>query len=693
MNKLVVSFGGPSPAVISKVSRGTWPQFAGWLTREQPEVEDKAARGWYIPAEFDPAYRDSENFVARSALTFDFDKVPQDAWAHVQKAWAMHAFAMYTTFSHTEEAWRFRVVMPLSRPVGYDEFQAISRKMASIVGIELLARESFVPAQMMYAPTRRAGAIYRVLVNEGEILNADTVLAAYADWTDRAQWPHRADGDGVHARGDSQSPPSEKPGVVGDFCRAFDIPAAIQRFDLPYEPTAAEGRWTYTAGSRPEGAILYDDGQKLHSHHDTDPARGQSNSFDLVRAHRFADLDSEEAKLLPVTERPSYKAMARLAREQPELQQAVAADFDDLGPLPTVVEEVEVKKDGTEVTRFKVQRAEEFSGGKPMDWIVRGVLPRAELCVLYGESGSGKSFLALDLAAAITRGLGWRGKRTTAGRVVYVCAEGAGGFKARLRAYAAGHGCELHTLPAVIPDTPNLLEASDASALTRGILEWGRPDVVIVDTLSATAAGGNENSGEDMGRVLSHCKKIHKATGALIVLIHHSGKDATKGARGWSGLRAAADAEIEVTRNGDYRSATVTKMKDGGDGASWPFKLQIVNLGVDLDGEEESSCIIEHTEERDPNGDSHQKPQGAIQIVLFKVLQEECAGGGAIEWEHVRAEAKERLGAPAEGETDRRSSILARARDGLVARGLMYAHDTKVSLTPIKEGTEKSWES
>lgn len=107
-----------------------------------------------------------------------------------------------------------------------------------------------------------------------------------------------------------------------------------------------------------------------------------------------------------------------------------------------------------------------------MDWVVRGMLPRAELAVIYGESGSGKSFLALDLCAAVTRGIQWRAKRVARGRVVYVCAEGAGGFKARLKAYARGHEVELAELPAVISDAPNLLEPKEAAAITKAIVDW-----------------------------------------------------------------------------------------------------------------------------------------------------------------------------------------------------------------------------
>ena len=124
--------------------------------------------------------------------------------------------------------------------------------------------------------------------------------------------------------------------------------------------------------------------------------------------------------------------------------------------------------------RFVVREAADFSDGPPMDWIVRGVLPRAELAVVYGESGSGKSFFALDLLAAVCRGIDWRARKVARGPCVYVCAEGAGGFKARLRAYARGHTTEIHELPAVIADTPNLLEAKDVTEVAARIVEWAQ---------------------------------------------------------------------------------------------------------------------------------------------------------------------------------------------------------------------------
>lgn len=232
---MIVSFGAGNPAAITSVKRLEWADFAAWLTAEPPEVNDKADRGWYCPVEFDPAYRDSENFVARHALTFDFDHVTIDTWGDVINAWSDTAFAMYTTFSHTPERPRFRVVMPLSRPAGFDEFQAVARKVAADVGIELFARESFTPAQMMYAPTRPLGGLHASYVNTGSLLDVDAVLAEYADWTDAKTWPKRVDGDPVHASSAEKIDPREKPGIIGEFNRAFTISQAIEKFGLPYE--------------------------------------------------------------------------------------------------------------------------------------------------------------------------------------------------------------------------------------------------------------------------------------------------------------------------------------------------------------------------------------------------------------------------------------------------------------------------
>lgn len=234
MRSLCISFGVGNPAVITTVQHMQWRDFAEWLTTEPKEYQDKAQAGWYIPAEFDPVYRDSQNFIARHAITFDFDVVTIDTWGDVLNAWSDVAFAIYTTFSHRPDRPRFRVVMPLSRPAGYDEFQAVARKVAADIGIERVARESFVPSQMMFAPARPLGGCFASKVNDGEWLDVDAVLAEYADWTDSTSWPSRKDGDHASAGTAEKIDPREKPGIIGEFNRAFTISAAIERFELPY---------------------------------------------------------------------------------------------------------------------------------------------------------------------------------------------------------------------------------------------------------------------------------------------------------------------------------------------------------------------------------------------------------------------------------------------------------------------------
>jgi AAA domain len=279
--------------------------------------------------------------------------------------------------------------------------------------------------------------------------------------------------------------------------------------------------------------------------------------------------------------------------------------------------------------------------------------------------------------------------------VVYVCAEGARGFKARLRAYSHEHKVELDQLPAVIADAPNLREPKDAAAVTFALRQWaeaqGPIDAVVIDTLSATTPGGNENSGEDVGLVISHCKLIHKQTGALVILIHHSGKDASRGARGWSGLRAAADAEIEVVRNGDYRVANITKMKDGSDGETFAFKLKVIPLGFDADGEEESSCVIEHIDAAPQEQRlSKQKPSGACQTLVMDVLRT-VAPSGTVDLDDLVEGYVARV-PRTEGKDNRRRDA-KRALQDLIAKKLAYMQgEDRVSLTSlVTTGNEEGW--
>lgn len=330
MRNLIVSVGGTHNAKVKKTVRCTFDVFVKSLLSNVPETMDKASNGWVCAAEFDPRYRDSKNFVARHLLSFDYDHIDPADVEPILRTYSKYAHLAFTTWTHTAAHPRLRVWLPLSRPCSYDEFQAVSRKVAAQFDIEKMARESHVPAQYYFRPTVKPFSELETWVDTAKPwINVDEVLESYENWTDRKEWPHRADGDGVHNEGVGESP-LEKPGIVGAFCRAFAISDAIEKFDLPYKPGSSEGRLTFTQGSRPDGAIVYDSDTKLHSHHDTDPARGQSNAYDLVRLHHFGWLDAGNTQSLG--ERPSSKAMAELARGQSEVRKQLVSDegFEDL---------------------------------------------------------------------------------------------------------------------------------------------------------------------------------------------------------------------------------------------------------------------------------------------------------------------------------------------------------------------------
>jgi AAA domain/Primase C terminal 2 (PriCT-2) len=356
------------------------------------------------------------------------------------------------------------------------------------------------------------------------------------------------------------------------------------------------------------------------------------------------------------------RSLVRLANEHGahlDLSMASADEFDAIADEASEFPTGEAAP--PKPPRFTPISVAEFANRPPPSWIIKGVLPKAELVVLYGESGSGKSFLALQMAAAIARGVPWRGLKTRPGRVVYIAAEGAGGFRNRCVAYAQAEGIELADLPLdIIAEAPNLLLKEDAKDVAKGI---GRADVVFVDTWAQVTPGGNENAGEDMGKALSHCKGIKRATGAVVVLVHHSGKDASKGARGWSGLRAAADAELEVVRSPGGRSLRTAKQKDGADDLEWGFALETVQLGVDEDLDPITSCIVVDAEV--PTS-KVLKAMGPKEAIVNEVIQEMAkAQTKGIEVTAVINEAVKRMEPPKDGKRDTRKQHARRALESL----------------------------
>jgi len=252
---------------------------------------------------------------------------------------------VYSTHSHTPEKPKLRWIIPLKRAVSPEEYGAVARKVAELIGIEKMDPLTYQPERLMFWPSCCEDAEYFFDEQDGPALDPDAVLREYGEgdaWRDVALWPTSSrEGEVVQREQRQQADPLTKPGLVGAFCRVYSVEDAIDAFDLPYEKCdgVAGDRYTYTHGSTAAGAVVYGEGRWLYSNHATDPAGGMlCNAWDLVRVHKFGDLDADSRATDP-TKLPSYQRMAELAGRDERVRSAqieaqfetAARDFGDMG--------------------------------------------------------------------------------------------------------------------------------------------------------------------------------------------------------------------------------------------------------------------------------------------------------------------------------------------------------------------------
>ena len=262
----------------------------------------------------------------RSILCLDADFADAELWDD----WGLlygHAAAVYSTHKHTPEKPRLRLVVPLARSVSPDEYQAIGRRVAATLGIDKFDDTSYQPQRMMYWPSTSQDGEYVFEYIDADFLDPDAVLATYHDWTDISSWPMSSRvADVVKKTAAKQKDPLEKGGLVGAFCRAYTIQEAIAEHVPTYQPCSEPNRYTYTEGSTAAGVVIYDD-RFSYSHHATDPTSMQlCNAWDLVRLHRFGELDADCNPDTKVSSRPSYKAMSEFATNDPATKRQIIAD-------------------------------------------------------------------------------------------------------------------------------------------------------------------------------------------------------------------------------------------------------------------------------------------------------------------------------------------------------------------------------
>jgi predicted P-loop ATPase len=345
-----------------------WSELAGRLSRttrtgETYEEYRKSAKsvqddikdvGGFVGGTLKGGRRKQDAVVWRQLITLDADFIKGDFWASVETLFDFACLA-YSTHSHTPDNPRIRLVIPLSRPVTPEEYQAISRRLAADLGIDFFDDTTYQAHRLMYWPSTSQDGQFIFEMQDMPWIDPDDILARYSDWTDPSLWPESSRVRQSRERmADRQGDPYEKPGLIGAFNRTYSIPEAIATFLSDVYRQEQDGRYTYTKGSTSGGLVLYDD-KFAYSHHGTDPVSGLLvNAFDLVRIHKFGIRDDEAKDGTPVTRLPSYVAMTEFVAKDGTVKQRMGEErleeagvvFDKVEDSNAWLSKLEVNKSG-----------------------------------------------------------------------------------------------------------------------------------------------------------------------------------------------------------------------------------------------------------------------------------------------------------------------------------------------------------
>lgn len=279
--------------------------------------------GGFVGGTLNGLQRKAINVSGRDLITLDMDAISPGETENVARTIDSlgMAYVIYSTRSHTVHRPRLRVIVPTDRTMTPDEYEPIARKLAELIGIGMMDGTTFEASRLMYWPSCPNDAQYVYYVGDKAFLSTDGMLGQYTAWRDVRSWPQVPGKEASQHEKQllsKQADPREKPGIVGAFCRIYGIREAIDKF-IPHayvDVDGSEDRLTFVTGSTVAGAVIYDDDTFLFSHHNTDPCSGQLvNAFDLIRLHKFHNLDETAKDGTPGHKLPSYMAMSKLAMQ------------------------------------------------------------------------------------------------------------------------------------------------------------------------------------------------------------------------------------------------------------------------------------------------------------------------------------------------------------------------------------------
>ena len=588
-----------------------------------------------------------------SAIEIDYDQGDLGVTDALQRLTDNGITALiYSTPSHYElddkgqsKGARWRCICPLSEPI---EPHSRAFYVAALNHIfdGALAPESFSLAQSYFFGQVK-GVKFEAGAVEGAFIDAVALEREMP-----TLFPATLPADGA-IRDLDLIDPALKTGPVGAFSQVFSPADVLGELLAPRFEQVTPTRWSWVNRPTAQGVWIKDN--HIGGSHASWPGGSMrlSTAFDIFRLFMFNDAqpETELDQQVPMAQRPSYIAAVDWMRARPEFTeffkthqsagQDAPIDWDaeleklqaaqPHQPLPPSIETNQANETIATTESigqgYALKTFNDLLNTTPVSWQIKHLLPKQSLALLYGASGSGKSFVALDLALSMARGQAWgyplSACRVKPGGCIYVAAEGAGGMGQRVSAYTAHNQitqADLICPFAVITAAPNLADKTDVARImfaAKTQLETP-PAVIILDTFAQVTPGLDENS-KEIQRAITMANALISEIGCSVIIIHHAGKDESRGARGWSGIRAAVDTELHVVRDevedGDPPQwlLQVTKQKDGQDGLKYWFELKHVVTGTDDDGDDVGSLVVSHLPATDAHGNPRRltdKPKG-----------------------------------------------------------------------------------
>ena len=346
----IIAFGGKNLGEIKSQRKLTWEDFRQNYLSEYEVVSNvtskrfakmprerrariKNTAGWFVGGAFGKndsgkRWRSRTTLKARSLLALDIDHLAEFNGTVEDVIFELDllnlTYTLYATASSTPDDIRLRLILPVDQPMRPEHYQPIGRWVASQINIDIFDHTGFEECRLMYFPVRLVDSPDLIHHSDGEFLCRNDILNTYNDWRDSSEWPSSEKEGGARQSNLKAEDPRLKQGVIGAFCRTFNIHDVIERWLSDQFTRHDDHTYMPVDGTGAPGARVYDEEMFLYNNHESGPTSQKNlNAFDLVRLCLFSNLDAKSDKNCPVTKLPSYRAMTDFALQQPEVQQTL----------------------------------------------------------------------------------------------------------------------------------------------------------------------------------------------------------------------------------------------------------------------------------------------------------------------------------------------------------------------------------